>query len=234
MSTESKSAFARRLGVSPSYVTQLAQDGRLVLEGKKVVVEASLARIEATKAPEWDAVRQRHAKTRDARREAVAPAVPLPASGDGSGGNGDGAATDEPAAVDPKADTTAEAYRRFRAVREHYQARQAKMRVAMKQGRLAPMAEVRRAGEHGGAGVRGMLENLADQIAPRCAPVRDPARASAIIGKLFDGVLKQHDAWIAKTAASLRKVGADDPALKGSNAKTVGPGAASSRTVPHE
>lgn len=54
MTTETKSAFARRLGVSASYVTELAQAGRLVLADGKVEVEASLARIDATKSAEWE------------------------------------------------------------------------------------------------------------------------------------------------------------------------------------
>jgi hypothetical protein len=68
MSRESKSAFARRLGVSPGYVTKLKDEGRLVLVDGEVEVGASLARMEATKDPNRDDVRQRHAQARDAKR----------------------------------------------------------------------------------------------------------------------------------------------------------------------
>src|SRR5574338_705107 len=44
---ESRAAFARRLGVARSTVTRAAQDGRLVLVGEEIDVEASLARYKA-------------------------------------------------------------------------------------------------------------------------------------------------------------------------------------------
>jgi len=68
MSRESKSAFARRLGVAPSYVTKLKDEGRIVVVDGQIEVEASLARMEATKDPNRDDVRQRHAKARDEKR----------------------------------------------------------------------------------------------------------------------------------------------------------------------
>lgn len=79
--TESFSAFARRLGVAPSYVTQLRHDDRLVLtgDGKAVQVAESLARIDATRDPAKQGVADRHAAAR-AAVSAPAPAqAPAPA-----------------------------------------------------------------------------------------------------------------------------------------------------------
>jgi len=61
-----RKAFAQLNGWSPSYVTKLAQAGRLVFtdNNKKVLVEASLAKIEETKDPNRDDVAARHAKNR--------------------------------------------------------------------------------------------------------------------------------------------------------------------------
>jgi hypothetical protein len=55
MTTETQAEFARRIGVDRSRVTHLKGAGRLVMEGNKVNVEASTARIESTKSPAHDA-----------------------------------------------------------------------------------------------------------------------------------------------------------------------------------
>lgn len=61
----SQAAFARDvLGKHRSYVTQLKQEGRLVMEGKRVDVVASLAKIAATADPNRDDVKARHAAER--------------------------------------------------------------------------------------------------------------------------------------------------------------------------
>src|SRR5574337_927461 len=62
---ESRAAFARRLGVARSTVTRAAQDGRLVLVGEEIDVEASLARWHATAGARSD-VAARHAAQRGA------------------------------------------------------------------------------------------------------------------------------------------------------------------------
>jgi len=58
--------FARMQGWSRSHVTGLKQAGRLVMEDGKVLVDESLARIEATKDPNREDVAKRHAVERDA------------------------------------------------------------------------------------------------------------------------------------------------------------------------
>jgi len=49
---ETQAAFSRRIGKNKSHVTRLKHAGRLVMKGRKVDVEKSLQRIEATESPE--------------------------------------------------------------------------------------------------------------------------------------------------------------------------------------
>lgn len=92
----SKSQFAAELGVKPSYVTKLFQQGRLVMSscGKFVDVDASRQRIEDTKDPSKRGVADRHERERIQRDVYVPmssgeydepPAGRQPAAG-GSGG----------------------------------------------------------------------------------------------------------------------------------------------------
>jgi hypothetical protein len=66
MTTESKSQFARRINRAPSYITELISHGRIVLEGKKVNVEASLEKLAATTSGLNPAVAARHEAARKA------------------------------------------------------------------------------------------------------------------------------------------------------------------------
>lgn len=52
MTLETQAAFSRRIGKDKSHVTRLKQAGRLVMKGRRVDVEKSLKRIEATESPE--------------------------------------------------------------------------------------------------------------------------------------------------------------------------------------
>ena len=70
-----KSAFAKHIGRSAAYVTKLKNEGRLVLEGGKVKVEESLARMAAT-AGNRDDVAGRHARNRSGEG-AGAPSAPV-------------------------------------------------------------------------------------------------------------------------------------------------------------
>lgn len=221
MSRESKSAFARRLGVSPSYVTKLAQDGRLVVVDGQIEVEASLARMDATKDPNRDDVRQRHAKARDAKRvetagggqgdgvapmaaarvgaesgagEKTAPWTPKQADFDGAGTGGS-----EPVIQ------AAEVFRKARTAKMHFEARRAVIRVARLQGRLADVATIRKCAGNDGATLRSMLENLPDQAAPRLAPVRDAAAVAKILGELLDDVEATLAGLLAKNINAMRE-----------------------------
>lgn len=64
MTTVTQKEFAALLGKDKSYVTRLKQAGRLVMNGDKVNVEASQARIAATSDPSKEHVAERHAAAR--------------------------------------------------------------------------------------------------------------------------------------------------------------------------
>ena len=67
--------FAARLGFKPHYGNQLAKDGRLVFapDGKRVLVQESIARFHATKDPSKQGVADRHAAGRAAGADQVEP-----------------------------------------------------------------------------------------------------------------------------------------------------------------
>jgi hypothetical protein len=224
MSRESKSEFARRLGVAPSYVTKLAQEGRIVVVDGQVEAEASLARMEATKDPNRDDVRQRHAKARDAKRlaEGSGPAGGPVAGGiaaregsasgagektagradsDGREGDGDGAEAGPVIQA-------AEVFRKARTAKMHFESRRAVIRVARLQDRLADMAAIRKCAGNDGASLRSLLENLPDQAAPRLAPVRDTTKAAAIVGELLDDVEATMAGLLAKNISAMRETDA--------------------------
>lgn len=222
MSRESKSAFARRLGVAPSYVTKLKDEGRIVVVDGQIEVEASLARMEATKDPNRDDVRQRHAKARDAKRlaessgGAVAGVIGSREGGESgaeakTAGRGDSASQggnrgndDEPEAG--PVIQAAEVFRKARTAKMHFESRRAVIRVARLQGRLADMATIRKCAGNDGASLRSLLENLPDQAAPRLAPVRDVAKVAAILGELLDDLEATMAGLLAKHIAAMREM----------------------------
>lgn len=65
----SRKAFADSQGWSPSYVTKLGLQGRLIMspDGKSVDVDATLAKLGKTADPSKEGVRQRHVDTRTQR-----------------------------------------------------------------------------------------------------------------------------------------------------------------------
>ena len=80
--------LAERLGFKPHYGNQLAKEGRFVLapDGKRVLVQESIARFHATKDPSKQGVADRHA----AGRAAAAPAqAEPPQDGDEDDAGGD-------------------------------------------------------------------------------------------------------------------------------------------------
>lgn len=222
MSRESKSAFARRLGVAPSYVTKLKDEGRIVVVDGQIEVEASLARMEATKDPNRDDVRQRHAKARDAKRLAEpggnhgagVAGVIGPREGEESGAKvktapGADSASREGGDDEPEAGPViqaAEVFRKARTAKMHFESRRAVIRVARLQGRLADMATIRKSAGNDGASLRSLLENLPDQAAPRLAPVRDAVKAAAIVGELLDDVEATMAGLLTKHIAAMREM----------------------------
>lgn len=187
MTTSTLREFADMLGVRPSYVTKLKQADRLVLGADgRVEVEASKQRIEDTRDPNRDDVSRRHA---DARQAPVPPA-------DESEEDGDGA----------PAESSSVGYTKSRAMREQYLALSAKLEYERASGKMVDTESVQRAGEQVGATLRGVLENLPDQLAPLLAPVTDEAKLHAMLVEHVELVLLEISVNLEKVAKNLAEV----------------------------
>jgi len=198
MTTATFSKFARILGVSPSYVTKLREDQRLVLtdDGKAVQVEASRQRIKETESgrPQHVAGRRKHSARR-ARGAAVesgaAPsAAPAPAS--------------EPPSVLPEegGETPAIGTRAYWERREAAaRAETREIELAKLKGELVETAAVHDAGAEVGTAIRTVLENLADQLAPVLAAEQEEPNVHRILRENMDTAL--HDI-IARLEAATR------------------------------
>ena len=173
-----RKAFAGRLGVSPSYITKLGQAGRLVFteNGRHVLVEASLQRIEDTRDPARDDVASRHAKNRDKKNN-------------------------ETPAGDQKPDKTNATYTASRAVKEHYSAQTAKVEHEKLVGTLCETGAVHHAAGEAGTITRAVFENLADQIAPILAAESSEERIHALLVEQIEQAL--HDV-ADRTAAAIK------------------------------
>lgn len=172
-----QSQFAKLMGWYPSYVTKLKQAGRLVFtpNGKRVLVDASEARIEETKDPNRDDVAGRHAKNR----------------------KGD---TTKPNAAQQKVNAS---YTKSRANKEYYASETAKIEHQKLVGELCEIAGVHHAGGEAGVMVRTVLENLPDQLAPMLAPITDEGRLRALLVEHIEIVLHELSDRISGTVTKL-------------------------------
>ena len=183
------SEFARLKGWSPSYVTKLKADGRLVLteNGKRVLVEESVVRIEETKDPNRDDVGARHARARQARAGGASPTL----SGDSPAAPGMeevGRRQEQPPRATPGAvaETPAgQSYANARAIKERFLALGAKLEYERAIGKVVDSAAVIAAGAEIGTVLRATLENLTDQLAPALAE-GDPERERRIYARLVE------------------------------------------------
>lgn len=161
MTTETQAEFGRRLGVSKSYINKLKNAGRLVMEDDRVNVEASQARIATTADPQRDDVAARHAANR------AAPSAPAA----------------------PAHDPVGNSYQAARAVKEKYAALQAKADYEKSIGDLIPRADVDFVLNDYGATLRGLLENLADRLAPVIHPLQTLEETHAALAEAAEAVL---------------------------------------------
>lgn len=157
----SQAEFSRLLGVDPAHVTRLKQDGRLVMDGGKVLVAESRARIEATRG-ERDDLRERHAAARGAAG-VQAPTQPL---------------AGEPI------DSLARAAQVLKLAKAREGLAQAQIREMERDklaGSLLARDDVEQALADIGALVRAELDALPDQLAPQLAPVADVEEVHALL-----------------------------------------------------
>lgn len=150
--TATRSEFARLQGWKPSYVTELAATGRLVLspDGKRVLVPESLERIAATRDPARLANTQRHAANRaDAAAPVVDIAIPTTTH-------------------HPQHDAPGVGYdfQNAKAKREHYAAEREHAAYLKEAGELNERSKVDAAFAHAGATIRAKLESLPSLMPP--------------------------------------------------------------------
>ena len=177
-----------RLGFKPHYGNQLAKDGRLVFapDGKRVLVQESIARYEATKDPSRQGVADRHAAGRAAAEAASAE----PDEDDrpahtptGAGGN------------------TGNSYQQARAVKERYLALEAKRAYEVAIGQLRDGREVEALAASAMTELRLRLENLASTLAPVLAAQTDEVQIRANLQDNFAHALESASQHFARLAA---------------------------------
>lgn len=164
MATESRAEFARRMGWNRSSVTRAAQDGRVVMQGELVDVDASLAKINALASPRPHHVAhtqqladQRKKKTPTAN--AVAAAMHAMAPHDQTSVPRESA---EEASLRQKIAT---------ADKIEHEAEKARMERETMAGNLVPREEVAFAFDDLGATMRSLMDNFADRITPIVHPL---------------------------------------------------------------
>jgi hypothetical protein len=156
-STETQTEFARRIGRDKSYVTRLKQRGRLVMDDRgRVVVDASLERIEATRGARHDV----EARWRDAR------SGDAPASGDGDM---------------PSVDEIGRRTRYAQMRKEEAEAAKRERELKVLDGTLVERKAVQKAVSDAAAVIVGYAENIPDRLAPQLTDIDRIDRVRAIL-----------------------------------------------------
>ncbi|MBD9456185.1 terminase small subunit [Pseudomonas sp. PDM05] len=160
----SKSAFAVRIGRTPSYITWLKGNNRLVLspDGKKVDVLATEALILETADPSKAAVAARHQQDR-LQRDVYSQLSPLVEPTNT-------AAPPQPAG----AKSGQPDFQKARAHREYYLAQLAEAEFHKVQGSLVDMKAVTTGAYNAGRMLRDQLLSMPPQLAPELAAMTDP------------------------------------------------------------
>lgn len=186
MTTETRAEFARRLGWNRSSVTRAVQDGRVVLDGDKVDVEASLAKIEAMASP--SAHHRAHVlQLEEARETKQAPA-------------------EVPAAVKDSIESLNLRLKRAEADKREHEADMARMGRETMAGNLIAREDVEFALDDLGATLRSLMENLPDRLAPVVHPLQSIEETHAALSEAAQDVLQTvHDQLQRK--AQERKAG---------------------------
>lgn len=166
MALESQAAFARRLGKDRAHVTRLKNAGRLVMREGKVVIEETLARLEATESPLPRDIANRERLAAERFAETTAG---------------------EPEAIEDQ--DLAAIGRRFKLQqmrKMEAEAAMAHMERDKLAGLLVATEDVDRAGLELGATVRATLEALPDRYAPELAAASEVHRARAILAEAVE------------------------------------------------
>lgn len=160
----SKSAFAARLGRSPSYITWLKDNNRLVLSpnGKQVDVHATEALIRDTADPSKVAVAERHQQDRiqrDVYSQLSTQTEPTSTAAPPQVLTGDGKLPD---------------FQKARALREHNMAKLAEIELGKAQGLLVSKEAVETGAYNAGRLLRDQLFGPLPQLSHDLAAMTDP------------------------------------------------------------
>jgi hypothetical protein len=172
--------FSQHINCKRSYAYQLRNEGRLVMEGKRVRVAESIAKIAATRDPSKAGVAEHHARLRGAPADTghQAGAAPAPAAA--------------PAATEPEAVDTAEPmgydYQVAKAKREHWAAERERASYLKEAGELMDKGQVIAAFADAGATLRGKLEAWAAVLPPQLEG-RDEAAMRATLAEQVEQLL---------------------------------------------
>lgn len=194
--TLGKKAFADLIGRSPSYVTKLKNDGRLVMtsDGKKVNVAASQRLIEQTAGIRGD-VTDRWQAARNARTDGNASlATPEPEK-----------TPQRPTAQADAAEKIGSSLQAARAVKEKYAALTAKAEYETLIGNLIPREDVDAVLRFVGATVRSLMDVYPDQNAPVLCAVSDIHEVHAHLTDACREVLAQLGAAIDRQKQTIAK-----------------------------
>lgn len=174
MTTLNQTQFAKHIGVTKGYITQLKQAGRLVMaENGLVDVEASQLRIKETEDANRDDVAERHAQNRGQPLR-VAPVSDYSAP---SGIN-----------TPSNQDKTGMSLQAARAVKENYQARMAKIEYEKAIGALINADEAKIWAADIGATFSSGLESLSGRLASELA-MKDSVVIRARLTEAFKELL---------------------------------------------
>jgi hypothetical protein len=182
-----KSAFAAQRGWSPSYVTKLGHQGRLVFctdNPKLIDVEATLANLQCTCDPDKERLRQHHSAVR-VEKHVTAFVKP------------DAPSTDEsPSAADPK-------YWTNKTRREGALADMAQLELAKQLGDLVDRKKVEAMAFATGRMLRDAVLGLPTRLAPELATMTDAFEIEVKLRNAYRQVLSDMSKMAADDMAKL-------------------------------
>ena len=164
----SQADFAKHIGKTRGYITQLKTAGRLVMSGDLVDVEATLKLIDETKDMSKSGVAQRHEAERQAKMT-VNETLPNVDSGEKAG----------------------RVYQQSKAQREYYNALAAKRDYELSAGKLLVAENVISIVTGAASVVRIRLESLPDILAPQFAAETDEQKIRAIFHDQIEHLLTE-------------------------------------------
>lgn len=181
MTTESRADFARRMGWNRSSVTRAVKDGRVVLDGDMVDVEASLQKIEALAHPA--AHHRAHAQQLEEARAAKSADEQKP----------EAATIEGIEALNLR-------LKRAEADKREHEAESARMDREERAGNLIKREDVEFALDDFGATLRSLMENFADRLAPVVHPLQSMEETHAALAEAANDVLQTMNEQLALRA----------------------------------